>query len=76
MENREFYSPGNAINNVIPIASKCDLESYSKNLFSSLRKASSLSPDMILIEGVKKEGLGIAIMNRLLNVCNNHYIEI
>lgn len=75
-ENREFYSGGNAINNVIPIASKCNLEVYSKNLFSSLRKASSLSPDMILIEGVKKEGLGIAIMNRLLNVCNNHYIEI
>lgn len=75
-ENAKFYSRENAIKNVIPIASKCDLKVYSKNLFSSLRKASSLSPDMILIEGMKKEGLGIAIMNRLLNVCDNNYIEI
>lgn len=76
IENAEFYLHENTIKNVIPIASKYDLESYSENLFSSLRKASSLFPDMILMEGIKKEDLGIAIMNRLLNVCNNHYIEI
>lgn len=65
-ENMNCYSA----KSVIGIASKNDLENYSKNLFSSLRKASSLSPDMILVEGVKKEGLGIAIMNRLENICN------
>lgn len=54
---------------VIGIASKSNLEEFSKNLFSSLRKASSLSPDIILVEGVEKKGLGIAIMNRLENVC-------
>lgn len=64
-ENIDFYP----FSNVIPVASKYCLEDYSKNLFSCLRKASSLSPDMIFIEGVKKEGLGIAIMNRLENVC-------
>jgi L-threonylcarbamoyladenylate synthase len=74
-ENIKFYSAESTIKNIIPITSKCDLEKYSKNLFSSLRKASSFSPDVILIEGVKKEGLGIAIMNRLLNVCDNNYIE-
>lgn len=57
--------------NVISIASKYDLENYSRNLFSAFRKASSLSPSIIFIEGVKKEGLGIAIMNRLENICNN-----
>lgn len=65
-ENASFYP----FSNVVPVASKYCLEDYSKNLFSCLRKASSLSPDMIFIEGVKKEGLGIAIMNRLENVCN------
>lgn len=71
-ENAKFYPS----KNVIAVASKDNLEEYSKNLFSSLRKSTSFSPDMILIEGVKKEGLGIAIMNRLLNVCNDNYIEI
>lgn len=71
-ENSELYSNIN----VITIASKNNLEEYSKNLFSSLQKAASLSPDCILIEGIKQEGLGIAIMNRLLNVCNNNYVEL
>lgn len=75
-ENASFYSTKNGIKNVICIASKYNLEDYSKKLFSSLRKVSSLSPDMILIEGLKKEGLGIAIMDRLLNVCKNNYIEL
>ena len=70
-ENSAFYS-----NKTIIIASKDNLEEYSKNLFSSLKNASSLSPDCIFIEGVKQEGLGIAIMNRLLNVCDNNYIEL
>ena len=64
-ENVAYYSK----RQVIAIASKNNLENYSKNLFSSLRKADSFSPDMILIEGLKKEGLGIAIMDRLENVC-------
>ncbi len=64
-ENLPYYST----KQTIVIASKDDLEDYSKKLFSSLRKADAFSPDMILIEGVKKQGLGIAIMDRLENVC-------
>lgn len=64
-ENVTYYSA----NQTVTIASKDDLVDYSKNLFSSLRKADSFSPDMILVEGVKKQGLGIAIMDRLENVC-------
>lgn len=71
-ENTKFYPS----KTVIAIASKDNLEEYSRNLFSSLRKSACFSPDAVLIEGVKKEGLGIAIMNRLLNVCNDNYIEI
>ena len=75
-ENAKFYRTEKSIKNVISIASKTNLEEYTKKLFSYLQKASSLSPDMLLIEGVKKEGLGIAIMNRLLQVCNDNFIEI
>ena len=68
-ENVKLYS----FQNMIAIASKYDLETYAKNLFSCLRKASSFLPDMILVEGVAKNGLGIAIMNRLENVCDIKY---
>lgn len=64
-ENVTYYSA----KQTVAIASKDDLVDYSKNLFSSLRKADSFSPNMILVEGVKKQGLGIAIMDRLENVC-------
>lgn len=75
-ENAKFYRTEKSLKNVIAVASKDNLENYTKKLFSCLQKASSLSSDMLLIEGVKKEGLGIAIMNRLLQVCNDNYIEI
>ncbi len=70
-ENSHFYTN----KNVMSIASRNDLENYSKNLFSYLRKAASLHPDIILIEGVEEVELGIAIMNRLKNICNELYIE-
>ncbi len=50
-------------------------DEISHNIFTLLRKADRLKPDLILIEGVKKEGLGIAIMNRLIRSCSYHYIE-
>lgn len=76
-ENAHLYKRQNShIQNVIVIASKNNLREYSKSLFSCLQKASSLSSDILLIEGVKKENLGIAIMDRLFHVCNGNYIEI
>lgn len=69
-ENAKFYSG----KNVITVASKYDLAQYSKNLFSCLHNACSFHPDWILIEGVNKEGLGLAIMNRLENICLEHFI--
>ena len=33
------------------------------------------NPDLIIIEGVAKEGLGIAIMNRLIRASSYNYIE-
>ena len=45
------------------------------NIFKLLRHADTYMPDIILIEGVKKEGLGLAIMNRLIRACSHNYIE-
>ena len=50
-------------------------DEISHNIFTLLRKVDTYKPTQILIEGVKKEGLGIAIMNRLIRSSNYHYIE-
>lgn len=52
------------------------LEEISKNIFTMLRKVDSYNVNLVIIEGVKKEGLGLAIMNRLIRACEHNYIEI
>ena len=52
------------------------LEEISKNIFTLLRKVDSYQADLVIIEGVKKEGLGLAIMNRLIRACEHNYIEL
>ena len=47
----------------------------SKNIFTILRKVDNYNPDIVIIEGVKSEGLGLAIMNRLIRACSYNYIE-
>ena len=52
------------------------LEEISKNIFTLLRKVDLYNVNLVIIEGVKKEGLGLAIMNRLIRACEHNYIEI
>ena len=51
------------------------LEEISHNIFKLLREADTYNPELILIEGVSKEGLGLAIMNRLIRASSYNYIE-
>lgn len=51
------------------------LEEISKNIFALLRKVDKENYDLILIEGVKPEGLGLAIMNRLLRTCEYNCLK-
>lgn len=62
-------------NQFIDVGSKENLEEFAKNIYSALRKADILKAKIILIEGVKKEGIGIAIMNRLLRTCEYNCVE-
>lgn len=50
------------------------LEDFSKNIFSILRRVDKFGCNLILIEGVKTEGLGLAIMNRLIRTCDYNVI--
>lgn len=52
------------------------LEEISQNIFTLLRKADRCNSELILIEGVEKRGLGLAIMNRLIRACAYEIIEI
>ncbi len=61
----EFYVHGSIHN----------YDEISHNIFTLLREVDRKKPDFIIIEGVKKEGLGIAIMNRLIRSTSYHYIE-
>ena len=51
-----------------------NLNSISHNIFSYLRKADKYNPELIIVIGVSKTGLGLAIMNRLIRACNYNYI--
>ena len=71
-ENIEMYNTKNKID----IGSKEHLEEISKNLFTDLRKVDKYNPDIVIIEGVDKSGIGLAIMNRLIRACEYNYIEV
>lgn len=60
----------------IDIGSANDLNEISHNIFSVLRKVDTYDVSNAIIEGVKPEGLGLAIMNRLIRACEHDYIEI
>lgn len=51
-------------------------EEIASNIFTLLRKVDALDVDTVYIEGIEKEGIGIAIMNRLIRACSHNYIEI
>ena len=52
------------------------LEDISHNIFKILRKVDKESKELIIIEGIKPEGLGLAIMNRLIRACSHNYIKL
>ena len=52
-----------------------DLVSIAHNIFKLLREADKYAARVILIEAVETEGLGLAIMNRLIRTCEYNYVR-
>ena len=52
------------------------LEEISHNIFRILRSIDKENKELVIIEGVKASGLGLAIMNRLIRACSHNYIEL
>ncbi|MBQ9314048.1 MAG: threonylcarbamoyl-AMP synthase [Clostridia bacterium] len=60
----------------IKVGSNKNLPQISHNIFSILRKIDSYHVEKAIIEGVKPEGLGLAIMNRLIRACEHDYLQL
>jgi len=60
---------------ILDVGSKNNLDEISQNIFTTLRKVDKYNVDLVIIEGVPKEGLGLAIMNRLIRACEYNFIE-
>lgn len=71
-ENLERYSEFECLD----IGSRKNLLEISHNIFSSLRKIDTYGADIAIIEGFKLEGMGLAIMNRLIRACEHDYVEV
>ena len=71
-EHKQFFDDINYIS----FGSKENLNEVSKNIFSTLRLLDKQNCDFCIIEGVKKEGIGIAILNRLYRACEYNVIEV
>ena len=52
------------------------LEEIAHNIFSILRQVDNYNVDIVIIEGMQKDGLGLALNNRLLRACEYNYLEI
>lgn len=52
------------------------LEEVAKNIFTLLRKVDREKADLVIIEGVGENGLGLAITNRLIRACAYNYVII
>lgn len=52
-------------NIIFSLGTEKDLKTVAHNLFKSIREIDNLGVDVILCEGVKEDGIGLAIMNRL-----------
>lgn len=61
-------------NKYIEIGSKYNLNEFSKRIYTELRKVDKYNVSLVIIEGVNKEGLGLAIMNRLIRTCEYNVI--
>ena len=61
---------------LLPIGKRDDLETQGKMLFSRLRECDAISPDIIYAHLPKKNGLGLALYNRMIRAAAHTVIKI
>lgn len=66
----------NSYDNFCKVSYGETLDEIASNIFRILRSVDIKRPDIVLIEGVEQNGIGLAIMNRLIRACSNNFLEI
>lgn len=61
---------------LLPIGRRGDLKTHAKMLFARLRECDSLSPEIIYAHIPDKEGLGLALYNRMIRAAAHTVIKI
>lgn len=71
-EEAEALDPGM----LLPIGKRGDIKAHAKMLFSRLRECDSLSPDVIYAHIPDREGLGMALYNRMIRAAAHTVLKI
>ncbi len=71
-ENRSFYDEGE----IVVLGSGSDMEEIARNLFGALRSFDDRGVEIIYSEAFSGEGLGRAVMNRLLKAAGQNIIKV
>lgn len=61
---------------LLPIGRRGDLKTHAKMLFARLRECDSLSPDVIYAHIPDKEGLGLALYNRMIRAAAHTVLKV
>ncbi len=61
---------------LLPIGRRGDLKTHAKMLFARLRECDSLSPDIIYAHIPDKEGLGLALYNRMIRAAAHTVLKV
>ena len=61
---------------LLPLGKKDDVAMHAKALFAGLRKCDTLSPDVIYAHLPKKDGLGLALYNRMIRAASHTVLKI
>lgn len=71
-ENKGFFDEGE----IISPGRRTDMEEIARNLFGALREFDGRGVDMIYAEAFSQEGMGKAVMNRLLKAAGQRVIKV
>ena len=71
-QSRYKYTHGH----IISVGDRAAPMTISSNLFTILRKFDRLAVDKILVESIPKDGIGLAVMNRLYKAAGYNVLKV
>ncbi len=69
------YSDMYDANSIISIGTRSNMLSIASNLFKALREFDEIGVDIIFVEAFSEDGIGLAVMNRLMKACGGNIVQ-